>query len=160
MGKIRNRPEWQTGENEANLIAVLKKMLDDDITITARAVAKLHPSISAASSITRHPIRMSLLSEYQARQIEFRSWSKRIKKSSKANINMLLESQSKTIKDLENKLGTLTISHVNMIRAIGELGGFTKWSRFFQDYKEIRDQLYTMDALPNADVNPIKAPER
>ena len=59
----------------ATLREILETLLADDEDITARAVARLHPSINAASSITRSESRRKLLAEYQQRQTEYRRMS-------------------------------------------------------------------------------------
>ncbi|WP_241640281.1 hypothetical protein [Rosenbergiella epipactidis] len=45
--------------------AVLGDMLSRDEDITARAAARLHPTLKAASSITRSDSRSALLAQYQ-----------------------------------------------------------------------------------------------
>lgn len=53
------------------------------------------------------------------------------------------------IATLTQQVEILTASHVAMIRAVGELGGFSKWAKFFQDYQPIRDTLNTIGAMPS-----------
>jgi hypothetical protein len=38
------------------------------------------------------------------------------------------------IAELESQVALLTASHVAMIRAVGELGGFSKWAQFYDSY--------------------------
>jgi hypothetical protein len=33
-----------------------------------------------------------------------------------------------------------------MLRAVGELGGFSKWAQFYGDYREARDKLTKLGA--------------
>jgi hypothetical protein len=131
---------------------ILESLLSTDTTITARTVAKLHPKYNAASSITRHPERKKLLATYQTRQKEYRQWSSRSPKYSKAAIAAMLADKNLKIKELEQQIAYLTASHVAMIRAVGELGGFSKWSQFFEGYNEIRNELARLGAMANADV--------
>ncbi len=59
------------------------------------------------------------------------------------------------IAELESQVALLTASHVAMIRAVGELGGFSKWAQFYESYRSSREQLAKLGALPEARVNPI-----
>lgn len=68
-------PERPLHGSDSEIVRVLNGMLAANVTITPRAVAKKHPSIRHASSITRHAVRSELLRQYQTRQREFRSWA-------------------------------------------------------------------------------------
>ncbi|WP_238537480.1 hypothetical protein, partial [Chromobacterium haemolyticum] len=65
---------------DAEMKQILEVLLAKDEPITARAVARLHPKINAASTITRHPERSKLLEHYQERQEQYRRWSGRVSK--------------------------------------------------------------------------------
>ena len=134
---------------------ILEDLLAKDEPITARAVARLHPKINAASSITRHPERTKLLGHYQERQAQYRRWSGRVSKQSKDVVSAALADKDLRIAELERQVALLTASHVAMIRAVGELGGFSKWAQFFENYREGRITLERLGALPSADVVPI-----
>jgi hypothetical protein len=103
------------------------------VTMTMRELDRLkcktslHPTIKAASSITRSESRRTLLSNYQDRQREYRRWR---------NV------------ELEFHVALLTISHVAMLRAVGELGGFAMWAIFFDDFQQARNKLDQLRALP------------
>jgi hypothetical protein len=129
---------------------VLDDLLARDEHITARAVARLHPRINAASSITRSLPRSKLLSEYQLRQAEFRRWNSRLRKMSGVATSEVLASRDARIAELEAQIALLTASHVAMIRAVGELGGFSKWATFFERFKDTREQLMQLGALSDA----------
>lgn len=139
--------------------SILEELLANNIDITAREVARRHPSINAASSITRIPERRKLLEDYQAQQKTFREWSARSNKSSPARLQEQLAKRDMKIKELEQKVMILTASHVAMIKAVGELGGFPKWAAFFEKYKAVRKQLETMGAMPKDNVTPIVRPD-
>jgi N-acetylmuramic acid 6-phosphate (MurNAc-6-P) etherase len=49
----------EAGATDEQMRYVLEALLANDDDITARAVARLHPAISAASSITRSPARVN-----------------------------------------------------------------------------------------------------
>ena len=134
---------------------VLEDLLSRDEDITARAVARLHPQIKAASSITRSRERSRMLAQYQERQAEFRRWRGRPGKLSGDAAASALADRDVRIAELESQVALLTASHVAMIRAVGELGGFTKWAQFYESYRSSRDQLAQLGALPGAEVTPI-----
>lgn len=142
---------------DAEMERILESLLSTDTPITARTVAKLHPKLNAASSITRHPERNKLLATYQTRQKEYRQWSSRSPKYSKAAIATMLADKDLKIKELERQIAFLTASHVAMIRAVGELGGFSKWAQFFESYNEIQVELMRLGAMPNAEVVKLKS---
>lgn len=135
---------------------ILQGMLERDEDITARAVTRLHPRIKAASSITRNPERSALLACFQKKQEEYRNWRHRLAKRSRDSTAMDMADKDIRIKELELQVEILTASHVAMLRAVGELGGFSKWAQFFESYKEVRDALTKLGAMPDAEVVQIK----
>ncbi len=126
---------------------ILKLMLERDQTITARGVIRLHPNLKAASSITRSPARSNLLHYYQTKQDELRGWRKRLTKRSRNQFAMEMQEKEIQISTLKRQVELLTASHVAMLRAVGELGGFSKWAQFYENYKEIRDELDQLKTL-------------
>lgn len=143
------------GTGEPELIKVLDSLLEQDEDITARAVARLHPTVKHASSITRNEIRSNLLAQYQAKQREIRSYAARLRKGSKEKVAVTLAEKDLRIAELERQIELLTASHVAMIRAVGELGGMSKWAKFYEQYREMREKLVAMGALGSADVRKI-----
>lgn len=131
---------------------ILRTMLETDEDITARGVIRRHASLSAASSITRNPARSEMLAKYQTRQEEFRGWRTRLAKRSKDGAAMGMAEKDIRIAELERQVELLTASHVAMLRAVGELGGYAKWAKFFDSYKDIRNELMKMGAIPTAKV--------
>lgn len=133
---------------DAEMDAILKTMLDNNEDITARAVIRRHTKLKAASSITRSKERSALLALYQEKQAELRYWQKRISKKSNENVARDLAERDARIAKLERQVEILTTSHVAMIRAVGELGGFTQWAKFFQEYQSVRNSLNEMTVNP------------
>jgi hypothetical protein len=129
--------------------SILQQLLDEDENITARGVVKMHSQLKAASSITRDPIRLALLKCYQGKQVELRNWKTRIGKKSKSKIANDLASRDSRIAELEQQVNLLIASHLAMIKAVGELGGYAKWAGFFENYKVIREKLFEMQAIQN-----------
>ena len=85
---------------------------------------------------------------YQNKQNELRTLLKRNKKRSQQSINDDIVKKDLRISELEHQIEILTASHVAMIRVVGELGGMSKWMKFFESYKEVRDSLNKLNALP------------
>lgn len=140
------------------MVKVLEELLAEDADITARAVARLHPSLAAASSITRNPMRMALLSKYQEQQATYRRWKGRTSRMSGTEQSAALAERDARIAELEATVQLLTASHVAMLRAVGELGGFSKWTKFYGDYSSVRDKLSALGALPTSTVHPLAVP--
>lgn len=119
------------------LKAVLGDMLARDDDITARAAARLHPTLKAASSITRSNSRSALLAQYQRQQEQYRQWSTRAGKRSTVHLVADLAARESRIADLEEHISLLTASHIALIREAGELGGFRKWLELFEKIEKI-----------------------
>lgn len=137
------------------MVQVLEKLLAEDVDITARAVARIHPSLKAASSITRSPMRMNLLTKYRERQAMYRRWNGRVSRMSGAEQSVALAAKDARIADLEETVQLLTASHVALLRVVGELGGFNRWTKFYEDYSSVRDRLAVLGALPSSTVHPL-----
>jgi len=142
-------------DGDEQMREILETLLADDEDITARAVARLHPSIKAASSITRSESRSRLLAEYQQRQSEYRRWRGRVAKRSGADTAASLADKDIRIAELEATVQLLTASHLALLRAVGELGGFSKWAQFYENHREVRDKLTELGAVPAATVSPL-----
>jgi hypothetical protein len=147
-----------TANPEVAMREILENMLARDENITARAVARLHPRISAASSITRSAERSEMLARYQERQAEFRRWRGRPSKLSGTAAAGALAERDLRIAELESQVALLTASHLAMIRAVGELGGFSKWAQFYESYSVSRARLAQLGALPEAGIELTRTP--
>ena len=154
--QIPNHPEFSLAKvtslapsNESTMRDILEMLLEQDDNITARAVARLHPTIRSASSITRSEARSALLSEYQRRQNEYRRWRGRVAKQSGVQIAATIADKDIKIADLESQVALLTASHLAMLRVVGELGGFGKWAALYGQYREVRQQMDRLGATPS-----------
>jgi len=133
---------------DESMLRILESLLERDVDITARAVARLHPSLKAASSITRSASRNTLLAQYRHRQNEFRRWRGRAgKRSVDQNAAALVDKQSR-IDQMETMVALLTASHIALLRSLGELGGFAKWAAFYGRFRDARDTLQKIGAIP------------
>jgi hypothetical protein len=138
-------------DSGASMLHILESLLERDVDITARAVARLHPSLKAASSITRSASRSTLVAQYRHRQNEFRRWRGRVGKlAGNQNAAVLADKQSR-IDQMETMVALLTASHVALLRSLGELGGFAKWAAFYERFREARDALQKIGAIPAGD---------
>ena len=144
-----NKQTTSDKELDPQMQEVLETLLANDENITARAVARLHPAISAPSSITRSKMRSRLLAQYQARQSEYRRWRGRVGKQSSSDSAAMIEQRERRIAELELQSELLISSHLALIRAVGELGGFSKWAAFYEDYQEAREDLNTIGSVPD-----------
>jgi hypothetical protein len=133
---------------DQSMLRILESLLERDVDITARAVARLHPSLKAASSITRSESRTALVAQYRHRQNEFRRWRGRVgKRAGDQNAAALADKQSR-IDQMEAMVALLTASHVALLRSLGELGGFAKWAAFYERFRKARDALQEIGAIP------------
>ena len=144
----RRTPEAE--QRDRTFIAILDAMLQDNETITARAVARRLEGMDHASSITRDSWRNATLAEWQSRQAELRRMIERTDKSSKSNLAAALERKDARIRELEEQIALLTASHRAMIHAVGEMGWMRAWSRFFENYQTVQEELHRIDATPTA----------
>lgn len=138
---MSSKKRTQNGASDQEMEKVLQELLDRNESITARAVARLHPTIKAASSIIRNKDRSTLLVKYQARQKEYQRWQGNLLKISKEKAAAALAEKDYRIAELERKVQILTASHVAMIRAVGEMGGFKRWAAFFDKFQSVRKEL-------------------
>ncbi|MFJ3318975.1 hypothetical protein ACIPLR_26875 [Herbaspirillum huttiense] len=135
--------------NDHEMVKVLEHLLDENVNITAREVARRHPSLKAVSSITRNKDRSALLSEYQQRQLEYRRAAARMGTVHPSIANEVIASNEIKIQELEKAVQVLVASHVAMLRALGATGGFRKWAEFYENYRDIRHQLAMLGAIPD-----------
>lgn len=138
--------------DEVNLRELLEKLLEDDLDITAREVARRHPTIKHASTLTRSPSRRRLLEEFQKRQVELRAWLKRSRDRSQKTLFQDLAKRDLQIQELERKIKVLQIAYVAMVRVVASLGGMSKLLTFFERYQNLRNELTRMDLLPESQV--------
>ncbi len=138
----------QIDPSHDELRLVLQEMLDRDQDITARAVARLHPSLNNASDITRHHVRKELLTEATQKQQDIRRLAFSIKKTGTTIASEKMEYLERRIKELEANEEARIASHLAMIQAVAEIGGTAKLLKFYDSYAEIRDRLNNQGALP------------
>lgn len=151
---MANTEQPVNGHNDADpeMERNLAEMLEADETITARSVARRHPAIKHASSITRIPVRSDLLARYQDRQKQFREWQQRMPKRSRDQIAAQLSQKDSRIAELERWVEILRISHLAMIRTVGKMGGISKLLKLYEGYRDVRSELDRLGVLPHGEV--------
>lgn len=125
----------------------LQTLLDRDEEITARGVARLHPSLKNASDITRHEARKALLDEAVKKQQEIRRFAASVKRTGTTVAAEKLQSLEERLRQLEANEAARIASHVAMIQAVAEIGGTAKLMKFYEAHAEIRDRLHSQGAL-------------
>lgn len=152
---FRNTPEARLVDQA--LTPALRDMLDDNETITVRALVRRMGTVGHASTITRDRWRMARVVEWQAEQARVRSQIERSDKTSRTNLANQLEIQKARVSELEAERNLMCGAMLAMVQAIGEMGGMRAWHRFFDQHSEALRQLRTIGALPSAAVLPMPA---
>lgn len=132
---------------DERLRSVLEHMLERGERISARGVLKQVPDLQAASSLTRDPLRRSLLEEFRRLQTTRNAWVERAKRQSTARLERILAERDARITDLEHQVQLLIASHRAMVDAVGELGGLPVWRKAFEGYERTLDELKYLGAL-------------
>jgi hypothetical protein len=73
-------------------------------------------------------------------------------KRSRDQIAAQLAQKDSRIADLERQVEALRISHLAMIRTVGEMGGISKLIKLYDGYREVRNELDRLAALPKCEV--------
>lgn len=123
--------------DEIDLENILKKMLEHDETITYRAISAQHPHFKYPSSITRNSERRKLVENYQAKQEFIRIKAEVLKKQSQSNLIDKITKLEEMNNILTQKNEALTLSHIALYKAVGELGGLALWEKMFERNLEI-----------------------
>ncbi|MCK5644988.1 MAG: hypothetical protein KAJ19_29580, partial [Gammaproteobacteria bacterium] len=152
MHKPRNRAKSAL-ETDARMKVVCEEMINEDVTLTLRAVSRR--LVISASVLSRDETRQSILSDAQNKQQRLRAWHKKLPKQSRAADAKALAAKDTKITELEGQKQLLIASHKAMIMAIGEVGGMRAWKRFFDEYQHVLEELNVMGAIPSADIKPF-----
>lgn len=137
------------------LEAVLQRMLNDNVVITARSVVRQQDSpFKHASDITRQPERKALLCQYQINQSELHALLERTDNQSRTNLQARVARLTQENETLKAERDLLIASHKAMLLAVGEMGGMAAWRKFFPVWEETRQQLTALKALPSAKILP------
>lgn len=142
------------------LETVLKRMLNDNVVITARSVIREQDCpFKNASDITRQPERKALLEQYKTRQSELHALVEKTDKQSRTNLQARVARLTQENETLSAERDLLIASHKAMLLAVGEMGGMAAWRKFFPVWEETRRQLTELQALPSAQILPALTPQ-
>lgn len=153
-------PRKLQDQDNRELEQVLQMLLDADIDITAREVARRHSTLSSASTITRHPGRRQLVEDFQTKQQNMREWQKRLRKRSKGQTAELVSTQEARIDQLDQSVRVLIAGHLSLIAAVAQVCGMGKLVKFYERFREVRDQLANLTAIPDGLENDEATPIR
>lgn len=144
-------------EKEVALEEILKRMVETDETISARAAIRQADGIlKHASDITRNAKRRELLERYSNLQRKIRGAVDRSSKRSRSELERLIARKDAEIDRLKSSQQLLIASHRAMILSVTEMGGFSIWQRFFEKYQACIEKLEELHALPEADILPLQ----
>lgn len=137
------------------LIDILNRLLESDIDISAREVARQHSSLSSASTITRHPTRRQLLADYQIQQSKLRDCGRRLRKRAKSEVTSKLVAQEAKIAELNLTVQTLVSGHMALIAAVAQLGGMSKLHKYYENFRDVRAHLTVIGAIPSEETQNV-----
>lgn len=135
-------------ETHADLKQVLAELMSADIDITAREIARRHPSLKNASAFTRHVERRNLIEEARRAQVSARAVQMGPVVQKAATLSEQLALKSARVLELEQQVGILVASHAACVRAVMKHGGIQSLQRFWREYEAISDGLRSLDAIP------------
>lgn len=143
-------------EKEHQLSSMLELMIAEDVTITARSIAR-HPDsvFKHASDLTRRPERRALVEVAQRRQATLRLAAVKLSKSGKIDVAARLEAAENEIRRLKADREILVAAVRAAILAIGRIGGMKAWREYFPVYSDAFASLRRMGAVPEADIEPF-----
>jgi hypothetical protein len=84
----------------------------------------------------------------QSRQEEMRRWAGRLEKTARRDTVARLAAQDARAARLEGTIKTLTDGHMALIAAVAEVGGTGTLATFYESFREVRDRLVEIGALP------------
>lgn len=139
---------------------LLEAMLVENENITARGVTRRSGSpFKHASDITRNRDRAALVESYREKQAGLRALSEKFDKQSRSNLTRRIAELEEKLAATRTQRDTLIASHRAMLLAVGEMGGIAAWKRFFDQWRDAKESLHKMGAMPKADVRTLPVQE-
>jgi hypothetical protein len=146
--------------DHAQLREVLAALVNEDVDVSVREVARRHPTLRNASAFTRSSVRMALINEARQRQDDARRVKAGPSVRRAQTLAESLESRTRQVDELETRVRQLVASHAACIHAVMLHGGMSALERFWSEYKHIADGVQALGAMPGrAEVVPLKRPE-
>lgn len=135
---------------QSELNAVLGQLLEEDVDITAREVARRHPTIKTVTAFTRNAERSKVILDAKQRQQAVRAVALDPHRKRAQSLSTQLERREAKLEELEKTCDALVTSHVACVRAVMRHGGMAALERFWHDYRAIGDELRSADAIPES----------
>ncbi|WP_321807788.1 hypothetical protein [Burkholderia sp. BCC1993] len=135
--------------SNAELAGILDALLAEDVTITAREVARRHSTLHHATAFTRDAGRVTLIGQAQSRQVQLRTILNPHAVRASSLSDQLGQKETR-IDALENQVKTLVTSHAACIQAVMAAGGMAALQRYWKEYKAIGEALRDLSAYPEA----------
>lgn len=134
--------------DNAELRSILEALLAEDVTVTAREVARRHTCLNDASAFTRNAVRKELIAEYAQRQADSRTVQAATEPSGSEELTEKVRERNERIAELEQTVKNLAAAHVGLIRAVQLAGGFRSLEKFWKDYSEVAGALRSTGGAP------------
>ncbi len=134
--------------DNAELHSILEALLTEDVTVTAREVARRHSCLNDASAFTRNAARKELIAEYAQRQADSRAAQAATNPSGSEELTEKVRERNERIAELEQTVKNLAAAHVGLIRAVQLAGGFRSLEKFWHDYSEVAGALRSTGGTP------------
>lgn len=135
---------------QQDLNAILRQLMEEDVDITAREVARRHPTIKAVTAFTRNAVRAQVIADAQRRQQEVRAVATNPHRKRAETLGEQLERRGEKLSELEGAVDALVASHVACVRAVMRHGGMPALERFWHDYKEIGEMVASLGGVPES----------
>ncbi|MEK7248468.1 MAG: hypothetical protein AAB092_08355, partial [Chloroflexota bacterium] len=143
-------PRPSVDQDHSELTKVLEALLTEDVTISANAVARRHSTLQSTTAITRSPARMTLLRDFQARQQRARELLEKAGSAATTRMARALAAREAEVATLRRQVTALVEGHVALVRVVAEMGGVRQLTKFYENYREVREQLGELAALPDS----------
>jgi chemotaxis response regulator CheB len=134
--------------DNSELSSVLEALLNEDVVITVREVARRHTLLKNASAFTRSPGRMALIGNAQKRQADARKLSTEPLRAKSERLQEALTQRNAEVAQLETTVRNLAAAHAGLIRAVMLTGGMSALERFWADFKTVSDTVHGLGAVP------------
>jgi hypothetical protein len=131
---------------QARVALVIEEMILADETVTTRAIIRRMPGdFRHPTDITRRPKISECYRAGVERQRLLRTLAEKSSKTSKLALQSTIARLTDEIAGLRRDRDLLLASHRAMLAAIGEMGGWAAWLRFFQNHPDALRRLKVLE---------------
>ena len=139
-----------------HLTQLLERFLQEDIDITAPALVMASDQFKHPSDITRPVRRGPLFHQYRDRQARLREMARKTDKNAKGKLLIRLDAAEQRVAYAERRNELLVATVRGIILSVGSANGLKGWQKMSADYAALRSELDAMEAIPPADIRPIR----